>query len=161
MRDSDPAVSMQDGVDVTNFVSLLAAAGSNSSAQFTAAARSIIVAIAANRSADVASAVGAVVITADAANNTQASSAIMAQQGHAESLQGLHSAPEACTAHSLWIKLGLQIHLRGSVKQPACMRPATVLKDLTSPSLAEVQLYQGMLAIRHKFLPAAASKRVQ
>ncbi|CAK0783756.1 hypothetical protein CVIRNUC_006955 [Coccomyxa viridis] len=61
----------QDGVDVTNSVSLLAAAGSNSSAQFTAAARSIIVAIAANRSADVASAVGAVVITADAANNTQ------------------------------------------------------------------------------------------
>ena len=58
---------------MTNPVSLLAAAGSNSSAQFTAAARSIIVAIAANRSADVASAVGAVVITADAANNTQVS----------------------------------------------------------------------------------------
>lgn len=86
MRASDSAVSMQDGVDVTIPVSLLAAAGSNSSAQFTAAARSIIVAIAANRSADVASAVGAVVITADAANNTQASLAILAQQGHAERL---------------------------------------------------------------------------
>ena len=69
---------LQDGVDVTNPVSLLAVAGSNSSAQFTAAARSIIVAIAANRSADVASAVGSVVIAADAANNTQASLATTA-----------------------------------------------------------------------------------
>jgi hypothetical protein len=65
--------ALQDAADATNPSSLMAAAASNSSREYTDAARSIIVAIAANRSREVSAAVGCVVLSAYAENNTQVS----------------------------------------------------------------------------------------
>ena len=112
---------LQEGVDVTNPMLLLAAAGSNSSAQFTAAAQSIVVAIAAG--AQMWPPQWALWCSQRMQPTTQrrARPPLNNEGAHWKATEVAWCSGSMRVAHSLWIQLGLELYPAESDRRIAWM----------------------------------------